>query len=89
MTGCTGNILDVASVRPLIFCPDRHGRLFSNFLDDVYGSSADSDLVPMSEVDYSLSHLCEIRIDDCAQLFQLYDNAICNAILGKLGPLSL
>ena len=48
MTGCTGNILDVASVSPLIFCPDRHGphgRSFGNFLDNIYGSFADSDLV--------------------------------------------
>ena len=51
MTGSTGNILKVASISPFILQPDRHGRLFGNFLDDIYGSSADSDVVPMTEVD--------------------------------------
>ena len=46
MTGSTGNILKVASISPF-----RHGRLHGNFLDNIYGSSTDSDVIPMSKVD--------------------------------------
>ena len=39
MTGCTGNILKVASVSRVILRRDRQGRLFGNFLDDIYNTS--------------------------------------------------